>query len=470
MNIPIINNRTVMLGAVIGKNITEIATGVAELVPNLQTDPFFRRLTNPHLGVQTAMILLRLCGVPKMNYLLRVTPPEAIKELAAAFDEDALYIAHQLLDTVGDSNAQADDITQQLQAPLRLGGFGITSAAATSHTAYLASVASALPVAALHAYTQANHPLPTDTMLHTQLSECITTISSTTPSCSEVLPDSASNFFSHYGQQSATISKLQSTLNKRATQQLFDAAVDRAELAGDMTTTARLKAITAHHAADWKATLPTNSHTTLSDAHYRIAARFNLGLPVSGLPADCSGCAKGGKNKVAQDPYHYLSCNRHKRQEITLGHDMLVHVVYLYNQYTGGTGVKEPRDLHGSDNRRPDLQMIVNNTHILTDIQITNPLCPTSIKYSAAQQQLHAAQKKERVKSNKYTGTALQHHAKFIPFIMEATGGMSESARQIYEMIVLASRDNNTLWPHEIIARDFRGAIAIDVSFYSDVV
>ena len=48
------------------------------------------------------------------------------------------------------------DITQQLQAPLRLGGFGITSAAATSHTAYLASVASALPVAALHAYTQAN--------------------------------------------------------------------------------------------------------------------------------------------------------------------------------------------------------------------------------------------------------------------------------------------------------------------------
>ena len=46
---------------------------------------------------------------------------------------------------------------------------------------------------------------------------------------------------------------------------------------------------------------------------------------------------------------------------------------------------------------------------------------------------------------------------------MEATGGMSESARQIYEMIVLASRDNNTLWPHEIIARDFRGAIAIAV-------
>jgi hypothetical protein len=149
-----------------------------------------------------------------------------------------------------------------------------------------------------------------------------------------------------------------------------------------------------------------------------------------------------------------------------------VHIVHLYNQYTGGTGVKEPRDLYTKDKRRlrPDLQMLINNRHILTDIQITNPLCPTSIQTTATQQQLHAAGKKERIKSHKYVNTALEHDAEFIPFIMEATGGMSESARKIYEMIVLASRHNNTLWPHEIIARDFRAAIAVNVSFYSDVV
>ena len=412
------------------------------------------------------MILLRMCGVPKMSYLLRVTPPEAIKALAEQFDEEALNIAHELLDTVADSEAHADEITKQLQAPLRLGGFGIaSSAAAISHAAYLASVASALSVAALHAHTAADHPLQTDSMLYTQLSECITTINTVTPSCADLLPDSAADFFPHYDQQSnATISTLQSSLNKRAAITLFDAAIDRAEVAGDVATTARLKAITTQHAADWKAALPTNSYTTLSDTHYRIAARFNLGLPLSGLPADCSGCARGGKNKVAQDPFHYLSCGRHKRQEITIGHDMLVNVVHHYNQLSGGTGVKEPRDLHGEDNRRPDLQMIVNNTHILTDIQITNPLCPSTLdKSSSAQPQLAAAQVKEKEKSSKYTATALKHDAKFIPFIMEATGGMSGSAREIYELIVLASRDNNTLWPHEIIARDFRGAIAVAV-------
>jgi hypothetical protein len=59
--------------------------------------------------------------------------------------------------------------------------------------------------------------------------------------------------------------------------------------------------------------------------------------------------------------------------------------------------------------------------------------------------------------------TAKQHHATFIPFVMEATGGMSKSAQQIYEKIVLASRDSGSLWPHEMVARELRGCIAIAI-------
>jgi len=114
------------------------------LVPNIKTDPFFTRLTNPHLGVQTAMILLRFCGVPKMSYLLRVTPPEAIRDIAVQFDLDTLFITHKLLGTEGYAPAHTPEVTEQLQAPLRYGGFGITSAAAMSHAAYLPSVASAI--------------------------------------------------------------------------------------------------------------------------------------------------------------------------------------------------------------------------------------------------------------------------------------------------------------------------------------
>ena len=107
--------------------------------------------------------------------------------------------------------------------------------------------------------------------------------------------------------------------------------------------------------------------------------------------------------------------------------------------------------------------MITNNHHILTDVQITNPVCP-SYKQGASRQELYAAELSEKRKINKYTNTAALHHASFIPFVMEATGGMSASAQDIYERIVLASRDDSrSLWPYEIVAREFRGAIAVAV-------
>jgi hypothetical protein len=375
LDIPIIENHTVILGSLIGRSIEEMAAGVGELAPDPKTDLFFRRLTNPNLAVQTAMILLRLCGVPKMSYLLRVTPPDAIYATAARFDQEALLIAHKLLGIEGYEAARSIHVTQQLQAPLRYGGFGITSATATSHSAYLASVATAAQVSVLHAYTASDKPLPSNTILHSQLSKCIDTIKAATPATANLLPNSASTFFSHYEHESTVaVSSLQSAINQLATKHIFNATIDAAEAAGDITTVARLRCITAPHASDWKAALPSNSHMILQDVHYRVTALFNLGMDMPDLPPDCHGC--GSKDKVANDPYHYLSCTQHKRKEITIGHNILVHVLYVYNNMSGGTAVKEPQDLHDDDGRRPDLQMITNNQHILTDVQITNPLLP----------------------------------------------------------------------------------------------
>ena len=46
---------------------------------------------------------------------------------------------------------------------------------------------------------------------------------------------------------------------------------------------------------------------------------------------------------------------------------------------------------------------------------------------------------------------------------MEATGGMSTSAQEIYSNIILASRDSATLSPHDVIAREFRGSIDVAI-------
>src|SRR5580704_3657901 len=73
------------------------------------------------------------------------------------------------------------------------------------------------------------------------------------------------------------------------------------------------------------------------------------------------------------------------------------------------------------------------------------------------------AEKSERTKTNKYDLTAQHQHATFIPFIMEATGGMSASAQEIYSNIILASRDSATSSPHDIISPEFRGTTAVPI-------
>ena len=68
----------------------------------------------------------------------------------------------------------------------------------------------------------------------------------------------------------------------------------------------------------------------------------------------------------------------------------------------------------------------------------------------------------ERKKTNKYKGTASQHEAKFIAFVIESTGGLSDIAVSLLKQIILASRDNRTLWAWEEVSKEcFCLAIAI---------
>ena len=54
-----------------------------QLAADSGSDAFFRRLQLEELPVQSAMLLLRQCATPRMNYALRCTPPECIAEQAA---------------------------------------------------------------------------------------------------------------------------------------------------------------------------------------------------------------------------------------------------------------------------------------------------------------------------------------------------------------------------------------------------
>ena len=85
------------------------------------------------------------------------------------------------------------------------------------------------------------------------------------------------------------------------------------------------------------------------------------------------------KAAIRDDSWHHLSCNAHKRREINIRHDTVVHALYTHATQSGAAAVKEPVGLSTEDGRRPDLQVVIPGESLLTDVVVSNGLCPTHL-------------------------------------------------------------------------------------------
>ena len=258
----------------------------------------------------------------------------------------------------------------------------------------------------------------------------------------------------------AIIPFVQRIVNLQATQQSYNVSLTNAQNEQDIVTMARLNAIAANGAADWKRTMPSSKQLHLCDIHYQVAAKINLGVEVLPVPRRCFGCKKS--DACAIDPLHYLSCNYHKRREITMRHNAVVEVLHKNTLYAGGIAAMEPPNLSDEDGRRPDIQMILNGQHILSDVRISHPCCPTHAP-DAARHSLATAKKAEAGKIRKYRHTANIQAAQFIPFAVETFGGLGPQAEKLIKQIIITSRDQMILWPHLQLVEELRGAIAIAI-------
>ena len=131
-----------VMGAAVGRDSETIKLGLDCLAAkDSGSEAFFRRLQSPELPVQSAMLVLRQCAVPKLNYLLRCSPPACIAEQAAHFDHALVTDACDKLELRCDERTA--EVKQRLRLRLKDGGFGLKSAVQTSPAAYTASVAAA---------------------------------------------------------------------------------------------------------------------------------------------------------------------------------------------------------------------------------------------------------------------------------------------------------------------------------------
>jgi hypothetical protein len=147
-----------VLGAVVGKDGAAVADGIACTTgDDGGGGAFFRRIQSDALRYNSAMLLLRYCGVPQMNYLLRCTPPSCIEEQAMMFDTRLITAAAARMNS-HDDELTADTI-YRVQAKLRHGGKGFTSVVRTSPAAYLGSLAAVATAPVFSPYTAPDCPL-----------------------------------------------------------------------------------------------------------------------------------------------------------------------------------------------------------------------------------------------------------------------------------------------------------------------
>jgi hypothetical protein len=476
----------------VGADGSAIAEGISETwwTPVIQS-PLFKRLVSDELSVQRAMLLLRQCTVPKLNYLLRCLPPSLTQALASAFDRRVMAVAKRKLE-LGDRETAPRTIADYLlSAPLRHGGFGLTSAVLTAPAAFVASVASVaagVPTPAFDEYSRSQTTLPAESLLRQWLQESaaelleqvsgstlLTDETAAAEAAGNMLPEpitvaqpllpAVESFFPFFHTNPAASVDLQHKLVQQATLHQYNAALEQAIGQQDDNSTltfAHLTSIAAPHASTWKTVLPISRQHVLSDSEYRIAARLNLGLAPqrNRVPDDCLSC--GTLDVLRNDPWHHLSCSAHRSRQVAARHDAVAHVLSAAVQQAGGHATVEPRKLWGDDNRRPDLQIIFPAHHLLTDVVISHPLAPSHSshcrrKFAAVAEQAAAT------KIHKYSPMADRLDARFLPFSLETTGGMSKHSQELVEQIVLASRDHLIMPTSFRLARSILAAVAVAV-------
>ncbi len=288
-----------------------------------------------------------------------------------------------------------------------------------------------------------------------------------TPESAEILPPSAASFFSFYSSaRSSLSSSLQRTLNAQASKHRYDASLtaakDKRPEDGGLAL-AHAKVTSAPLASTWKSVTPVTAALTLSDAQYRVAARLNLRLDplrdMSELTNNCPAC--GRQNALTNDRWHFLTCKKQSKGEISIRHDAVKKALYHAVLTLGGQAVCEPVGLSGADGRRPDLQIVFPGQHLITDVVVSHPLAPSAIIHSAVGQTNAVAIRKEQRKRKKYNSIATKHGASFLAFSLETCGGIAPEAVEVMERIGRAAQEQLTLWSHHAITQHMLHNIAI---------
>jgi hypothetical protein len=472
----------IILGAPVGRT----AAKREELALRTLRDhvSFFQALLRDEMPVQEAVHLLRVSGTPRLNYLLRCVPPDAVRNLARQFDTHVLDTFIEKLELGVQLNQDGNEqMVSQIRLPVRDGGFGMVSAEGHMDASYIGSLAATVQHhTSLGEFVSyggrsdggregAGSLLPTSSSLYLHVQSSLNAIMNQMGSPQTfglLLPPTPHEFFHSFNRQYYTAYRLQSRIVHSimtTTQRSFHSSIQTTSLGR-----ARSAAITAPNANTWITTIACENTSIIPSNHYRISARFQLGLPPADvMSSNCHSCRQRGNpgaQLVERDPWHHLNCMQgHGGREITIRHNAIKEAIARYARLAGAVVIVEPAGLFVDSNQRPDLQVILNHVMYLVDVTVVNPEAPTHVNHSGTP--LGVAREAEKAKVRKYREAVMcgdkegkRPSYKFVPFVVETHGGLGDEARKFLSALSVFAKENTFAISHYELMRGLRHSIA----------
>jgi hypothetical protein len=408
-------NAVKLVGAPVGRDreaMRKIALDCAR-----KHDELFRLLVHAEMPPQEALLLLRICGVPRFGYMLRVSDQETHRDGALLFDAQTKKTALEVLQ-LEETNVSEVSLAL-LEQPLKYGGLAIRRQAFVSPFAVVASHAQSARLLKKCLVGGEFHPASPQSKSLVSALAAIQEATRGKATETKLVPKDVKDFNSFYEKEERGVQdKLQKTLTAQAE------LVKEEKLKGKLTPVQMATHLSASGKLSTAAltAIPESPELVIAPLPFVIYCRLRIcAQPLNNSIAKCACGAS-----FVQDPAHSLNCNKLKGRNITKRHDSAVQVYAHWVREAGAACTVEKRVGSWPSQKRYDALAIMGNFHAATDFVITNAAAPSYVARS--QVQGSAAKKAAEDKRKEYKQFAADDRYHFVPMSIEAMGHWDSAA------------------------------------------
>lgn len=417
LDIEIVEGAVKLLGACIGTDVSKLQLLATTIIQEHKT--FFERLNSSLMPLQDGMLLLRLCGLPRFNYLSRTTLPQILLPAAAIFDKmisDTVTRKYSIPLIPAIHNHTNNVIVRahkQLMLPIKMSGLGLRTAKSLIYQAYLASVISCIdndtewwsenkPTSEtnpllIESYKQIISQVrkeirPKETIYCPEINEdgrdpdLITFVNQFNIKSLKNPSNNNEDIDERLNNNTPKLSKLQrmwgQSYYKQQLSELIQNIKEEEDQVSKHRDLVRLKllqhgSINLSHM--WLQVIPSESILILSADDYRLALNMRLGLhPYDHLTKCQCVCTK--RDAFINDPYHALTCDVTRYKGYHTRHNLILYRLAEFARRVQIFTDIEPTNMSQKKKSTPDLILMPTNEVHIVDVTAIHPLTIDKIK------------------------------------------------------------------------------------------